>query len=128
MLKWQEFNQYSQVKSFLKTYSFWRWLVVCLHFAAEHCEGLEELLLLDNLAIDFDLRDKNGDSVLHFAAAAGCPMAAYALAKTWPQLCLQANKASKTPPEVARDKIFLEVSISFCPQQHCHDCISSCEG
>ena len=81
----------------------------CLHFAAEHCEGLEEVLLLDNLAVDFELKDKNGDSVLHFAAAAGCPMAAYALAKACPKLCLSENKAGKTPPELARDKTFLEV-------------------
>lgn len=67
------------------------------------------MLLIDNLAINFTLKDKNGDSVLHFAAAAGCPMAAYALAKACPKLCLGDNNVGKTPPELARDKNFLEV-------------------
>lgn len=65
--------------------------------------------MLENLAINFGLKDKNGETVLHFAATAGCPMAAYALAKACPKLCLEKNKAGKSPPDVARDKSFLEV-------------------
>ena len=85
----------------------------CLHFAAEHCEGLEELLLLKDVAIDFEVKDKNEETILHFAAAAGCPMAAYALTKACPKLCLETNKDDKSPPDVAKEKNYLEVCLTY---------------
>lgn len=84
----------------------------CLHFSAEHCEGLEDLLLLEDVAIDFSLKDRNGQTALHFAASAGCPMAAYALAKACPDLCLAFNKAGKIPSDIAKEKNYLEVSTA----------------
>lgn len=67
--------------------------------------------MLEDLAIDFEVRDKNGDTVLHFAATAGCPMAAYALAKACPKLCSERNGAGKIPSDVAKEKNYLEVCI-----------------
>jgi hypothetical protein len=72
---------------------------------------LEEILSIEGLEFDLCIADKQGDVALHFAAAASCPMAAYALTKACPGSCLVANKAGKTACDVAKDKNFLEASF-----------------
>lgn len=56
-----------------------------------------------------DIKDKDGNFPLHFAAAASCPMAAYALAKCNPGSCLARNRHGKTAAAVAKEKNFGEV-------------------
>lgn len=81
----------------------------CLHYAAEHSEGIEEVLSV--AGVNCGLKDEVGNTPLHFAATASCPMAAYALAKACPESCLAKNKAGKTAADIAKESSFGEVSV-----------------
>lgn len=80
-----------------------------LHYVAEHSEGVEELLGFSP-DVDCNAVDRHGDTPLHLAASASCPMAAYAIAKASPSSCLVRNKEGSTAADIANLKSYGEVS------------------
>lgn len=68
---------------------------------------MEELLAVPGVRCD--VRDNAGDTPLHFAAAANCPMSAYALAKSQPGVCLIRNNQGCTAADAAKARSFGEV-------------------
>lgn len=81
-----------------------------MHYVASHAEGLEELLDLD--AIKWDIKDKKGESLLHYAVSSNCPMSAFLLAKKTPEACLWRNNAGKNSMQLAHEKQYGEVLLS----------------
>ena len=78
-----------------------------MHYVASHAEGLEELLEVNG--IQWDIKDKKGESLLHYAVSSNCPMSAFLLAKKIPAACLWTNEAGKNPMQLAQEKSFGEV-------------------
>lgn len=80
-----------------------------MSYVGSHAEGLEELMEVAN--INWDVIDKQGDSLLHFAVSHNCPMSAFLLAKQAPETCLLKNKNGKNPVEIAHDRHCGEVDF-----------------
>ena len=100
-----------------------------MHYVASHAEGLEELLEVNG--IQWDIKDKKGESLLHYAVSSNCPMSAFLLAKKIPAACLWTNEAGKNPMQLAQEKSFGEVRRLYASpclfQCHCN-CIHTCSS